>query len=53
MVCSYKNCKPHEKTWLPVDTNKASEVALHPWCVHCGLVKNIPQMINQRRWDTG
>jgi len=24
-----------------MENNRGAEVALHPWCIHCGLVKNI------------
>ncbi len=41
MICSHTSCSREEKVWLPIDSNHKSEAALHPWCIHCGLVKNI------------
>jgi hypothetical protein len=26
---------------IPVKSNLGSEASLHPWCVRCGLIKNI------------
>ena len=41
MPCFHENCKQEEKIWLPVEYSRGAEVALHPWCIHCGTVKNI------------
>ncbi len=27
--------------WLPADVHSGADVRSHPWCVHCGVVKNI------------
>ena len=41
MECSHKSCSYEEKIWLPLEISHNSEAALHPWCIHCGLIKNI------------
>lgn len=41
MTCSHKSCSHEENIWLPIEISHSSEAALHPWCIHCGLVKNI------------
>ena len=41
MSCSHESCNHEENIWLPRENNLGSDVALHPWCLHCGLVKNI------------
>ena len=41
MSCSHESCSHEENIWLPVENSPRSEAALHPWCVHCGLVKSI------------
>jgi hypothetical protein len=41
MICSHESCSREEKILLPVENKRGSEISLHPWCVHCGLVKNI------------
>ena len=43
MLCSHENCNQEEKILIPIDNNHASENALHPWCIHCGLIKNISE----------
>ena len=39
-VCKHESCGRECRVWLPVETI-TSEVIPHPWCKHCGLVKNI------------
>ena len=39
--CHHNSCGREEKIWLPTSSSFRSEAALHPWCLHCGLVKNI------------
>jgi len=41
MTCPHKSCSHEENIWLPIENRLESEAALHPWCVHCGLIKNI------------
>ena len=41
MSCSHESCSHEENIWLPVENSPRSEAALHPWCVRCGLIKNI------------
>ena len=41
MICLHESCSPEKKIWLPVENNHRADIALHPWCIHCGLVKNI------------
>jgi hypothetical protein len=37
--CSHQSCSKEKQEWLPIfDCN---DIARHPWCVHCGVVKNI------------
>jgi hypothetical protein len=40
--CSHRNCGDSEKVWL-MHTYKGKECGLkpHPYCVECGLVKNL------------
>lgn len=42
MKCEHKSCGNKEKVWLPF-TSRETEHGLksHPYCVHCGAVKNI------------
>ena len=39
--CSHKSCGREKQVWLPTIDYLGSEVNLHPWCIHCGVVKNI------------
>ena len=41
VLCHHESCGCEEKVWLPTNGNQESDVDLHPWCVHCGVVKNI------------
>ena len=38
--CNHDSCGREKRVWLPT-VDSLSEIALHPWCKHCGLVKNI------------
>jgi len=40
-LCSHKSCRLKHQVWLPSTSHPGSEVKKHPWCIHCGLVKNI------------
>ncbi len=40
ITCKHESCGREARVWLPTDSI-ASEVVLHPWCKHCGIVKNI------------
>ena len=39
--CNHESCGREKRVWLPTGKQNVSEVVLHPWCEHCGLVKNI------------
>lgn len=39
--CLHKSCGREERVWYLTDTNSYSDVEQHPWCVHCGIIKNI------------
>lgn len=39
--CSHRSCGREKQVWLPVDDYYEADVNLHPWCIHCGVVKNI------------
>jgi len=42
MKCEHKSCGSKEKVWLPYILRKAEYgLKSHPYCVHCGAVKNI------------
>jgi len=41
-TCNHESCGCEEKIWFPTD-NSFSDITLHPWCVHCGLIKNISE----------
>ena len=38
--CHHENCGKEKRIWLNSD-KPYSDVELHPWCTHCGLIKNI------------
>ena len=40
-MCSHRSCGTEQKIWLPVRNDGKSEVVPHPWCIKCGMVKNI------------
>ena len=50
--CSHKSCGRESNVWLPLilDDRYGTDVRLHPWCIHCGLVKNIS---NDRAHEIG
>lgn len=35
------SCGKDERVWLPVSDNCVSDIYLHPWCVNCGIIKNL------------
>lgn len=40
--CEHKNCGSGEKAWLPyIFKNRERGLKPHPYCIHCGLVKNL------------
>ena len=39
-VCKHESCGRECRVWLPVE-NVVSDVIPHPWCRHCGVIKNI------------
>jgi len=39
--CQHENCGREHRIWLPDGVSFWKEVELHPWCVHCGQIKNI------------
>jgi len=49
MKCEHKNCGSKEKVWLPYVTREAEHgFKSHPYCIHCGAVKNISTDTPQR-----
>lgn len=40
-LCLHESCGIEDRVWLPEDNFVASDILLHPWCIHCGQVKNI------------
>jgi len=41
VLCTHESCGREKRVWLPTEKDKSSEVVLHPWCTHCGIVKNL------------
>ena len=42
MNCAHKSCGRNDKVWLPFEiAGENKGLKLHPYCVHCGSVKNI------------
>lgn len=39
--CVHELCGKEEMAWLPVSELNNYSIEKHPWCIHCGLVKNI------------
>ena len=39
--CKHENCGMEKRLWLPMENHYSSEIALHKWCIRCGLVKII------------
>jgi hypothetical protein len=40
-MCRHKSCSKKERLWLSVKNDGKGDVVLHPWCINCGLVKNL------------
>ena len=42
-LCLHESCSRENNMWLPLpkDDQYRTDLKLHPWCKHCGLVKNI------------
>jgi hypothetical protein len=38
--CPHSSCGREKKVWLPMD-HFDNDIDLHPWCIHCGVIKNI------------
>ncbi len=41
MNCYHESCENEGRVWLPESCSLKSDVSLHHWCIHCGVVKNI------------
>jgi hypothetical protein len=42
MDCIHESCGSIDKVWLPfVVDNRINGLKPHPYCIHCGAVKNI------------
>ena len=41
--CTHRSCNGEKRSWLPIEEYSGADVKLHPWCVHCGVVKNISE----------
>ena len=41
MKCYHESCGNERRVWLPWGRSLKSDVSLHHWCIHCGVVKNI------------
>ena len=41
MKCYHENCENEGRVWLSESHSLKSDVSLHHWCIHCGVVKNI------------
>ncbi len=39
--CEHENCGREYRLWLPDGPYVRTDIQLHPWCVHCGQIKNI------------
>jgi hypothetical protein len=39
--CCHESCGFEERIWLPERLSTKSDVALHQWCVLCGVIRNI------------
>jgi len=40
MKCVHENCGYNERVWLPINNEPAGTLR-HPYCKHCGVVKNL------------
>lgn len=38
--CTHESCGREKRVWLPRGSH-SSDVVPHPWCKHCGVIKNI------------
>lgn len=41
VTCTHQSCGYGERLWLPTAEDTRSDARPHPWCVRCGLLKNI------------
>ena len=41
--CMHESCGVDDRIWVPITTELYTEAALHPWCIHCGQIKNISE----------
>ncbi len=39
--CKHENCDREYRLWLPDGSYLKKDIELHPWCIHCGQIKNI------------
>lgn len=39
--CNHENCGWEKRIWIPSRERLTYEAILHPWCKHCGVIKNI------------
>ena len=40
MKCEHEDCGHDERVWLPINNEPAGTLR-HPYCKHCGVVKNL------------
>ena len=40
-MCTHESCGFENMIWLPLKSDRGSDIAPHPWCTKCGAVKNI------------
>jgi len=40
MGCEHEDCEYEKRVWLPINGD-VSETTKHPFCKHCGAVKNL------------
>ncbi|MDY6930937.1 MAG: hypothetical protein SVJ22_03350 [Halobacteriota archaeon] len=42
MTCNHKDCNPVDNDWLEyVLEGKEHDLRSHPYCIYCGLIKNL------------
>ena len=39
--CLHSGCDRKNRLWLPTNDFYGGDIKLHPWCIHCGVIKNI------------
>ena len=39
--CDHESCGREQYVWFPTNSSLHAEVRKHPWCKHCGVLKNI------------